>query len=120
MITKKSPFQGRTYISLYLPVNGPISAIKQQLQHEIERSNRSTNWQVKGIVVMMLKSIIEYINNLGTDFIQNPGKVLFVLPQDHKSAFVYDFLPDKGNIDLFSYNLSDGFFVDDTYFHLIN
>jgi hypothetical protein len=58
---KKSPFDGRTYISIYIPANAPSMALLGQLKSEINRSQESTNFEIKGIAIMMLKAIIEFL-----------------------------------------------------------
>lgn len=116
-ITKKnSPFEGRTHISIYIPANAPLIALLDQLRSEISRSKRSTSHQVKGIAIMMLNQIVEFLQSLNQDFIPTPGRVLFSLPEDYKNAYICYLKPEKGVIDLFTYNLDTIFYFDENYF----
>ena len=113
---KKSPFEGRTYISIYIPAAAPLKALLDQLRSEISRSQRSTNYQVKGVAIMMLNQIIDFLQNLNQNIIPTPGRILFSLPESHKNAYICYLKPEKGVIDLFTYNLDTIFYFDENYF----
>lgn len=116
IMEKKSPFEGRTYISIYIPANAPLSALLSQLKSEINRSQKSTNFQVKGIAIMMLREIINFLQEQKEDDIPPPGKILFSIPENHKNAFICYMKPQKGIIDLFTYNLDHSLYIDESYF----
>ncbi|OLS25917.1 MAG: hypothetical protein HeimC3_11910 [Candidatus Heimdallarchaeota archaeon LC_3] len=116
LMSKGSPFQGRTYISIYIPSDAPLEAVIGQLKSEIKRSQLSTNFEVKGFAVMMLRKIINFLNDLNITNIPSPGRALFSVPIDHKDAHILFIKPKNGVIDLFSYNLDHNFYLNDEYF----
>ncbi len=116
LMSKGSPFEGRTYISIYMPTGAPIKAVISQLKSEIKRSQLSTNFDVKGFAIMMLNKIISFLNDQDNKNIPSPGRVLFSVPIDHKDAHILYIKPKKGVIDLFTYNLDLNFYLDEDYF----
>ncbi|MHA1984549.1 MAG: hypothetical protein ACW967_09360 [Candidatus Hodarchaeales archaeon] len=116
MMNKKSPFEGRTYISIYIPANAPLNALLGQLKSEIDRSQNSTNVQIKGIAIMMLREIVEFLQTQENEEIPSPGRILFSIPKDHKTAYICYTKPQIGIIDLFTYNLDLSLYFDESYF----
>lgn len=109
-----SPFPGRTFISVYAP-KAPIDLITNQLQSELKQTENSTNWKVKGAVIMMLKQLVNYIENLEDD-VPKSGIAIFVVPKDEKTAIIHHILPEKEFIDLFFYVLDERFYIKEEHF----
>ena len=116
LMSKGSPFQGRTYISIYIPSGAPIKAVIDQLKSELKRSQQSTNVEVKGLAIMMLRKITTFLKQKNSATIPSPGRVIFSVPIDHKNAHILYVKPKKGVIDLFTYNLDHNFYFDNDYF----
>lgn len=112
----ESPFPGRTFISIYSP-KAPVELIANQIRSELKRTERSTNWRVKGAVIMMLKQIEEFIKNLSLDEISQEGFVLFAVPENEHKAIIHLVKPDKESIDLFFYVLDERFYIKEEYFN---
>ena len=110
----ESPFPGRTFISIYVP-SAPIDLIIKQLVSELSRTEKSTNWKVKGAVIMMLKQLITYFENLST--IPENGLVVFAVPKNQYEAIIHHLLPEKNFIDLFFYVLDERFYLKDENFN---
>ena len=110
-----SPFPGRTFISIYIP-KAPVHLVAQQLESELNRTEKSTNWKVKGAVIMMLKELLQYLNNL-SEAIPATGCVIFAVPENEKKAIIHHVLPDKENIDLFFYVLDERFYIKEEHFN---
>ena len=111
----ESPFPGRTFISIYVP-SAPINLVVKQLVSELNRTEKSTNWKVKGAVIMMLKELLQYLNNLSEE-IPATGCVIFAVPENEKKAIIHHVLPDKENIDLFFYVLDERFYIKEEHFN---
>jgi hypothetical protein len=111
----ESPFPGRTFISIYVP-KAPIELVVKQIVSELKRTEKSTNWKVKGAVIMMLNELIKYFNSL-TDPIPDQGLVVYAVPKDIKEAIIHHILPEKNLIDLFFYVLDERFYVKDEHFN---
>ena len=110
----ESPFQGRTFISIYVP-SAPIDLIVKQLVSELSRTEKSTNWKVKGAVIMMLKQLITYFEDLSS--IPENGLVVFAVPKNQYEAIIHHLLPEKNLIDLFFYVLDERFYLKDENFN---
>jgi len=110
----ESPFPGRTFISIYIP-KAPMHLVTKQIDSELSRTEKSTNWQVKGAVIMMLKQIREYLNSINED-IPTSGFVLFTVPQDINKAIIHHVVPEKNVIDLFFYVLDERFYFKEEHF----
>ncbi len=110
----ESPFPGRTFISIYVP-SAPIELIIKQLVSERNRTEKSTNWKVKGAVIMMLDQLINYFNELSD--IPTSGLVVFAVPKDQHKAIIHHLLPEKNLIDLFFYILDERFYLKDENFN---
>ena len=110
----ESPFPGRTFISIYVP-SAPIELIVKQLVSERNRTEKSTNWKVKGAVIMMLDQLINYFNALSD--IPASGLVVFAVPKDQYKAIIHHLLPEKNLIDLFFYVLDERFYLKDENFN---
>ncbi len=109
----ESPFPGRTFISIYVP-SAPIDLIVKQLESEIKRTEKSSNWKVKGSVIMMLNQLIAYFKSLESIPIQ--GLVVFAVPKNNQEAVIHHLLPEKNLIDLFFYVLDERFYLKDENF----
>ena len=110
----ESPFQGRTFISIYVPC-APIDLIVKQIVSEINRTEKSTNWKVKGAVIMMLTQLVTYFNSLSQ--IPDKGLVVFSVPKNEREAIIHHLLPEKNVIDLFFYVLDERFYLKDENFN---
>ena len=110
----ESPFPGRTFISIYVP-SAPIDLIVKQLISERNRTEKSTNWKVKGAVIMMLNQLISYFNSLTE--IPAKGLVVFAVPKNQHEAVIHHLLPEKNLIDLFFYVLDERFYLKDENFN---
>lgn len=109
----ESPFPGRTFISIYVP-SAPIELVVKQLVSEKNRTEKSTNWKVKGAVIMMLNQLINYFNSLNE--IPDSGLVVFAVPKNQHEAVIHHLLPEKNLIDLFFYVLDERFYLNDQNF----
>lgn len=112
--TLESPFPGRTFISIYVP-RAPVHLIAQQLKSELIRTEKSTNWKVKGVVIMMLKKLIVYIEGNIKD-VPESGFVIFSVPKSVNEAIIHQVIPDKEKIDLFYYVLDERFYIKEEHF----
>ena len=110
-----SPFPGRTFISIYVP-KAPMHLVANQLKSELSRTEKSTNWKVKGAVIMMLKQLLLYLEQLDQE-IPKSGFVIFCVPADEHKAIIHHVLPDKDFIDLFFYVLDERFYIKDEHFN---
>lgn len=110
----ESPFPGRTFISIYVP-NAPINLVLNQIVSELNRTEKSTNWKVKGAVIMMLNQLIEYFKSLNS--IPEKGLVVFAVPKNQHEAIIHHVLPEKNLIDLFFYVLDERFYLKDENFN---
>ena len=111
----ESPFPGRTFISIYVP-QAPIDLVNKQIRSELNRTERSTNWKVKGTVLMMLNQLLSYFNSLGEE-IPPKGLVVFAVPKNEHEAIIHHLLPEKNLIDLFFYVLDERFYLKDENFN---
>ena len=112
----ESPFPGRTCISIYSP-KAPVKLIAKQIQSELIRSEKSTNWRIKGAVVMMLNQILTFLENLSQDEIPPAGFVLFAVPKNEHKAIIHHLQPDKESIVLFFYVLDERFYIKEELFN---
>lgn len=110
----ESPFPGRTFISIYVP-KAPVDLIVKQLVSELNRTEKSTNWKVKGAVIMMLNQLIAYFKSLSS--IPDQGLVVFAVPKNQHEAVIHHLLPEKNLIDLFFYVLDERFYLKDENFN---
>lgn len=121
LLTLKSPIPGRTFISMYVPGTAPVPAVISQINSELVRTEKSTNWKLKGAVIMMLKQLkqaLEELNESGLTTAPLEGVAVFVLPIDHLDAAIHYIRPDRDPIDLFFYLLDTQFYVKDDHFTL--
>lgn len=110
----ESPFPGRTFISIYVPC-APVNLITKQIKSELNRTERSTNWMIKGAIIMMLNQLITYFNNLSP--IPESGLVVFAVPKNEQEAIIHHLLPEKNIIDLFFYVLDERFYLKEENFN---
>ena len=110
----ESPFPGRTFISIYVP-NAPMNLITNQIKSELNHTEKSTNWKVKGAIIMMLNQLMVYFNSLGS--IPEKGLVVFAVPKNQHEAIIHHLLPEKNIIDLFFYVLDERFYLKDENFN---
>lgn len=111
----ESPFSGRSFITIHMPSAAPINAIITQLDMEINQTEKSTNWKIKGAVLMMLKQIKIYLE-ASFERIEAPGGILFAVPLNHTQAVIHTMIPTKIPIDIFLYVLDHQFYFDSDYF----
>ena len=115
LLQKRSPFPGRTFISLYIPKDAPRGAVVAQLNNEITRTEQSTNWHLKGVLVMMFKQIIDFLVTTYPKTIPSPGFALFAVPLDHLQAEILVLKPYTGVIDLFTLNIEAFVYLNPDY-----
>ena len=113
---KTSPFAGRTHLSVYLPAEAPTSAVVDQLKSEINRTERSTSFQIKDVIVLMLNDLMITLIEKYPKNVPYPGVAVFSLPKKDGSVDITFLEPKHGKIDIFSYNLDEEFFLDEEYF----
>lgn len=116
LLKRSSPFAGRTFISIYIPGDVPTDAVSSQLKNEINRTEQSTNWQIKGLLILMFKQIVEFLEKNYPETIPSPGLALFSIPLDHLKADIITIKPFKGFIDLFTLNIEEFFYINPDYF----
>ena len=110
----KSPIEERSFISLYMPPV-PVKAIINQLNQEINQTEKSTNWKIKGAVIMMLKQIVNYLKLINGQ-IKEPGAILFAVPVSHKEALIHTILAKIKTVEVFLYVLDYQFYFNKEYF----